>query len=152
MKKLIFLLLAVSVLQSCAIDDLSKAEEFSATGRWDLVRMSGSVPNSTQTGSDMEFQEFYILKGDGTFIKSRTEDGVVTTVSGTYEISDPMPGEYAHLIHKEITMKHELRSHLLATCYANSLEEDLFFTPDLIMVSNYKACDGPGLEYVKVNK
>jgi arylsulfatase A-like enzyme len=44
-------------------------------GKWTLVSMSGSIPNSETTGATMEWQEFYLFNTNGTFTKSEKKFG-----------------------------------------------------------------------------
>jgi hypothetical protein len=47
--------------------------------------MTGSKHSQT-TGSDMQWQEFYVLDANGTFKKSRKKDGFVIEIQGTYRL------------------------------------------------------------------
>jgi hypothetical protein len=54
---------------SCSSDDESPFKDYK--GKWILTQMTGMTANSQTTGSDMEWQEFYLLNANGTFKKSR---------------------------------------------------------------------------------
>jgi arylsulfatase A-like enzyme len=53
-------------------------------GKWTLVSMSGSIPNSETTGAAMEWQEFYLFNTNGTFTKSEKEIRL-KPISGTHD-------------------------------------------------------------------
>jgi hypothetical protein len=59
----------VTTLFSCSSDDESPFKDYK--GKWILTQMTGMTANSQTTGSDMEWQEFYLLNANGTFKKSR---------------------------------------------------------------------------------
>ncbi len=142
MKKIYFLLASLMVLFSC-----SKEQQDSQTcnqEKWRLTEMRGNIPNSITTGSDMEWQEYYILNSDGTFIKSRERNGVVTEVFGTYKFIDSLDRNLIELVHQS-------DNELIGNCYSNSLKEEMYFQSDNIFFSSWEGCDGPGLKYEKVN-
>jgi hypothetical protein len=63
-------LLIVAILCSCSNDD-DCVTQTTLEGDWNLVRMSGSIPDSETTGSDMEWQESYRFFEDGNFLKNQ---------------------------------------------------------------------------------
>ncbi|MEM9686766.1 MAG: hypothetical protein AAF934_07570 [Bacteroidota bacterium] len=86
MKKVTFIILLAVTLSFCSrTKDLNYG---SYPQKWQLVKMSGNMagPENVRTGDAMEWQEFYILKADGTFKKSRKQHGQVTEAGGTYSI------------------------------------------------------------------
>jgi len=105
--------------------------------------MSGSIPNSEALGADMEWQEFYLFKNDGTFTKSRVRNEVKTTFSGTYTIKNSPNTRYLELTYPK-------DSELIGSCYGN-LKEELYFSASTTLSSTWRNCDGPGLDYEKVN-
>jgi hypothetical protein len=140
MKKRILFLMLIVVLFSCnKNEDINTETEL--FGNWKLIEMTGNIPNSTTTGSEMEWQENYLLKSDGTFQKSRDRDGVITEVSGIYNIVDLSDGKYLEFIFNE-------ESEIIGSCYSN-LKEEMFFQSENTLSSTWENCDGPGLKYEK---
>lgn len=142
MKKLLFISALFLLLTSCSADDDIK--DISFTGEWKLVRTSAL--GMVQTGAEMEWQETYILRADGTFKKTRVRDGETITAEGTYRIENVVPTQDREIIAR-IAMVYPEGNPIIATCYSDKLEEDLFFRTEDLMVSNWQACDGLGLEY-----
>jgi len=141
MKKLNILFVLLIVLFSCSNDDDSSLKNHQ--GKWELTQMRGSFTNSETTGSEMEWQEFYLLNANGTFEKSRKRNGIVTEVSGTYSLFN---SSNENLL--EFTYDNE--SEIIGTCYSN-LREEMHFQSENILFSNWEQCDGPGLKYEKIN-
>lgn len=143
--KLFQLFLLVILCTSCSTEtDLT--ENNSYLGKWVLVKMTGSYPNSETEGSQMAWQEFYILKPDGKVTKKRVEMNFTTEIEGTYEIyNDNTSEDLKHLIR----IKFPARDNIIATC-SNLPEESLYFTSASKMINTYHACDGPGLEYERL--
>lgn len=133
MKKLINLLLVISMMYSCSKDDEKNIQ------RWDLVRMAGQIENSETTGKNMSWQEFYVFKNDGTFIKSRDRNGIITTASGSFTKVTRDEGTFLEL-------KFKSGFEIIGSCYANEIETLWLKTNDLL-VNTWSQCDGPGLEY-----
>ncbi|MFV8344493.1 hypothetical protein [Flavobacterium sp. ZB4P13] len=141
MKNLVILVAFLSVFSSCSKDDAVTMDSTGYYGKWTLVAMSGSIPNSETTGAAMEWQEFYILNTNGTFTKSRERNSVKTSISGTYTTTTQSDGIYF-----ELTYPND--SELIGNCYGN-LKEVLYLTANNSLSSTWKSCDGPGLEYKK---
>lgn len=142
MKSFLFTLIFASALLSCSSDGDPRIEETKlgeGVQRWQLVKMSGNVKNSETTGSKMEWQEYYLLNPDRTFIKSRNRNGVTTEATGIYSyvtIADEVFLEFLYTTENE----------LIGSCVSSSLTESLVVTDDQL-VSTWWACDGPGLFY-----
>jgi len=143
MKKQILFLMIIGILFSCDKNDDDINLETEIIGNWELIQMTGSIPNSETTGTDMEWQETYQLNNDGTFQKSRDRDGVITEISGTYNIIDLSDGKYLEFIFND-------ESQIIGSCYSG-LKEEMFFQSENIFSSTWSACDGPGLVYEKVD-
>jgi len=110
--------------------------------KWQLVKMSGndgSVPPST--GSDMDWQEWYLLYSNHTFTKTRERDSTVIE-SGTYAIVTLSDGKYLELIYKS-------QNDLIGNCIPEP-KELLKFNSEIELTRTWSACDGPGLFYEKV--
>lgn len=148
MKNSIFAFVFILICYSCTTEEDPVIEDY--TGKWELVRMTGSIAGSETTGSDMDWQEYYILNGNGTFIKKRVEMNFTTELTGTYRIYNvptaTFPDEQSFT---NIQMTYSNADNIIATCSSNRLQEDLYFTSTGSMHSTYNTCDGPGLEYRK---
>ena len=140
MKHLVILIAFLFVFNSCTKDTVP-TDSSGYYGKWTLVKMSGTIANSETTGAAMAWQEFYLFNNNGTFTKSRDQNGFKTTVSGIYTATNRTDGIYFELIYPK-------DSELIGSCYGN-LKEELYLTANNTLSSTWKNCDGPGLEYQK---
>jgi hypothetical protein len=145
MKYLTVIVAFLTIFSSCTKDteETTAATTASYLGKWTLVKTSGSIPNSEATGTAMEWQEFYLFKNDGTFIKCRVRNGVKTTASGTYTTQNYPEGMCLELTYPK-------DNELIGNCFSN-LIEGLCIKANNTLSSGWSACDGPGLEYQKVD-
>ncbi|TDE27194.1 hypothetical protein E0I61_14920 [Flavobacterium ranwuense] len=141
MKNLVILVAFLSVFSSCSKDDAVTMDSTGYYGKWTLVSMSGSIPNSETTGAAMEWQEFYIFNTNGTFTKSRERNSVKTSISGTYTTATQSDG-----IFFELTYTND--NEIIGSCYGNQ-KEQLYLTANNSLSSTWSYCDGPGLVYKK---
>jgi hypothetical protein len=132
-------LITVIILCSCSNDDYTVTQT-TLEGDWNLVRMSGSVPDSETTGSDMEWQESYRFFEDGNFLKTRETEGSVEELTGTYRFNDDQGS-------LELTYAEE--SQIIGSCQSD-LKENLFFSSNDVLSSTWNQCDGPSLDYEKI--
>lgn len=149
MKNLLFASAIIGSLFSCSLDKGVEMENLSEKSntelypqKWELVEMSGSftgIPPST--GSDMEWQEYYLLYEDNTFVKSRTQDQVTTEESGTYAFVTLSDGEY-------LVLSYASDNELIGNCTSEP-KELLKLEAEDKLVGTWWACDGPGLFYEK---
>lgn len=146
MKKVLFLLISLTVLFSCSnnsdnIESFQDLESFPQ--KWKLTKMFGQIPNSMTEGLEMEWQETYTLNNDGTFIKLRERNNVLSESEGTFVFQESEEGTY-------LILTHEAVNELIDNCYSNSLVEALkvMSNSDMKGTSNY--CDGPGLEFKRI--
>jgi hypothetical protein len=138
MKK-ILLFLFVIILTSCSKEfDSDKFPQ-----EWKLISMSADqiAPAIIKTGSEMEWQETYILNSDGTFTKSRNRDGIITEASGTFVFKDISNEKYFELSFFTGTS-------LLASCTPG--KEMMWVISETKMQGTWNACDGIGLEYERI--
>ncbi|OBX26110.1 hypothetical protein LX77_03889 [Gelidibacter algens] len=142
MKKLNILLVVLITFFSCSKDDQNSMKNYQ--GKWKLTQMTGSIPNSETTGSEMEWQEFYLLNTDGTFKKSRERNGILTEISGTNKVVNSSNENLLEFIYAS-------ENEIIGTCYSDILKEEMYFQSKSILISNWEQCDGPGLKYEKVN-
>lgn len=141
MKNLIILVAFFSLLSSCSKGDVVPIDSTGYYGKWTLVSMSGSIPNSETTGAAMEWQEFYLFNTNGTFTKSRERNSVKTSISGTYTTTNQSDG-----ISFELTYPND--SEIIGSCYGNR-KEGLFLDANNSLSSTWSYCDGPVLKYKK---
>lgn len=142
MKKLNILLASLIVLFSCSNEDQNLYKKYQ--GKWELTQMSGNFPNSETTGSDMEWQEFYLLNTDGTFKKTRERNGVVTEATGRYHLVNSSNENLIEFVYQS-------QNEIIGSCYPDIPKEEMHFQSNNILLSNWEQCDGPGLKYEKVN-
>lgn len=140
MKNLIVLIAFLTIFNSCSKDNVAM-DNTGYYGKWTLVAMSGSIPNSEVTGAAMERQEFYLFNTNGTFTKSRERNGVKTTLSGTYTTTTQSDGIFFELIYPN-------DSEIIGSCYGNQ-KEVLYLIDNNSLSSTWSYCDGPGLKYKK---
>lgn len=133
MKKQILFLIIIGFLFSCSkVDDSNSKTEI--TGNWQLIQM---------TGAEMGWQETYQLNADGTFKKSRDRDGVITQISGVYNVIT---------ISNEslLELNFNSESEIIGSCSSNT-KETMIFQSETIFSSTWNQCDGPGLKYEKID-
>ncbi|RKD91935.1 hypothetical protein [Mangrovibacterium diazotrophicum] len=144
MKKLLILLITISALFSCSdTEDAPQAKLFDSDHypqKWILVEMSGQIPNSVTTGSDMPWQEYYILKSDGTFLKHRDDSGNSLEGTGTFHFTTDENGELLELNYSESNA-------IVGTCSSVKQAEELRLDASDKLIGTWSACDGPGLKY-----
>lgn len=139
MKKVFLLLAGIWIITSCHKEsDLDKFPQ-----KWQLTTMFGQIPNSTISGSDMEWQESYILNSDGTFTKSRIRNGVLTEASGTFVFKELTDGKFLELYFNN-------SSNIIGSCTNSALKETLWVRSEIKMLGTWSECDGPGLEYERI--
>ena len=153
MKNLIvgLVILGIGIVTACSNSEepgLERAREqqsddVQAAQKWQLVEMSGSIANvPPSTGSDMNWQEYYLLYPDSTFTKVRERDGDVREAGGTYAFVTLSDGEYLELSYPS-------PNDLIGSCTTEP-KELLFFQSENKLTGTWQACDGPGLVYEKV--
>lgn len=137
-------LLALACLFACAEQD--PKEGIAPDGqKWQLVRMTGSMINSETTGPDMAWQEYIVLAADASFLKSRQQNGHVKVARGSYSLATVNDEQYVVL---NYTSGYELR----ASCHSGLAEEHVRVISPTKMVGTWNICDGPGLEYQRVEE
>jgi len=119
------------------INDLGVVEQ-----TWKLVQMTAGMVNSQTTGADMDWQESYTFKPDGTFLKTRETNGTTQTASGLYVIENLTDGTYVKLTFQSGT-------EIIGNCTGND-EEQLYVPSNDKLQGTWLACDGPGLTYEQI--
>jgi hypothetical protein len=149
MKKVILLLALLTTIYSCSkeTDDIVTKLEY--TGKWELVKMTGSTIGSESTGSDMAWQETYVINEDETFAKTRVRGDSTTIASGTYALKDVEEISNMGPAIKDIELFYDMENNIIGNCSSNKKTEYLYFTSNNKLKSTWEACDGPGLEYIK---
>ena len=127
-------------LFSCSKD--KKVDSGYYPQNWQLVKMTGQIPNSEVSGQAMEWQESYQLNSDGTFTKSRKKNGSVTEATGTFAFSDSQEGKFLILTYPE-------KNDIIGSCYAEPSEQ-LWLKSEDKLLGTWSYCDGPGLEYKRI--
>ncbi|CDF79335.1 conserved hypothetical protein containing lipoca lin-like domain [Formosa agariphila KMM 3901] len=140
MKQYILLLMFMGLLCSCNQNDDATQSETKLIGNWNLIQMTGSIPDSETTGAEMDWQEIYQLRADGTFLKSRDRAGVIIEITGTYNLIDNSILEFTF----------DGASELIGSCTSHT-KETMTLQSDTIFLSTWSACDGPGLTYKKLD-
>lgn len=140
MKNLLYIMLLV-IASACSdnkTDDMN-IDSGTLPEQWVLVQMSGQTPNSTTTGDNMEWQEYYVFNDDLTFTKVRTRDGKELQASGTYVLQT---------INNEnhFVLQYLAANGLIGSCTGGA-SETLWLKSADKMSSNWQQCDGPGLDY-----
>ena len=138
MKNVLFIFIIIWALDSCAKESYLE----NLPQKWQLISMSGQIPNSTTTGPDMDWQESIFLNSNGTFSKSRERNGILTQASGTFEFKNLSDGKFLELSYNSATP-------LVASC-TDGLKETLRVRSESKMTGTWSYCDGPGLEYERI--
>jgi hypothetical protein len=141
MKKKILFLMIIGILCSCSKNEINLENQI--IGNWKLIQMSGTIPNSETTGTEMDWQETYLLNTDGTFQKSRNRDGVITEISGTYKLIN-------NSTESLLELNFNSESEIIGSCTSNT-KETMNIQSETIFLSSWNACDGPGLRYEKID-
>lgn len=139
-----FLLSAMILICACSQnleDETLLADQFPQT--WELIKMTGSLQTFQLIGEDMNWQEQYIFNSDGTFLKTRFINDDTLSIFGSYIFTKEY-GEQSFLLH------YEEKSDLIGSC--SPQEEYLYFDYNKDnLLSNWWACDGPGLFYKRID-
>lgn len=142
MKFITFVFGFLLILSSCNKDS-EKSIFQDYQGQWVLVKMSGNTPDSETSGQEMVWQESYKFNSNGTFSKSREQNGTVTESSGSFTVLKSEEGTSLELTHAST-------SDIIGSCLDDQIEI-LFLESKSVLTSTWNQCDGPGLEYEKAN-
>lgn len=139
MKLSVFASIMALTLISCSLNKGIDLDE-QLLQKWQLTEMSGSVENvSPSTGSSMDWQEYYLLYSDNTFVKSRERNNVITEKKGSYAFVTLSDGKYLELVY-------ESHNDLIGNCTSEA-KELLKLNAENELIGTWSACDGPGLVY-----
>ena len=126
---------------SACIDDVENVEE-QFPQQWQLIRMSGTYNEGWKTGAELDYQEFYLLNPDSTFLKSRLQDGLRISAYGTFSIRDIDDDTYFVFSYSE-------ENEITGLCGSSLTEEALILNGSYITESA-PACESPILTYFRV--
>ena len=140
MKKTVIIFILCIVVFACTTDTKEPTNDF--LGSWKLLKMTGSIASDGVTGADMEWQESYLFKSDGTFIKTRDRNDVIVEISGTYLVSELFEGNF-------IELTYPTENEIIGSC-TSAIKETLFLKSKYQITGTWNQCDGPGLEYGKL--
>ncbi|UOG77301.1 hypothetical protein MTX78_23430 (plasmid) [Hymenobacter tibetensis] len=138
------LCLLLATLFSCQKGELAQVPANTYPQTWQLVEMRGQVPNVVQTGANLPWQEAYTFQADSTFTKTRQQDGHVAEAHGTFSYLNLSDGPY-------VVLTYAAPNSLIGACTTEP-KETLAVKADGTLSSTWQACDGPGLEYKKVQQ
>lgn len=139
MKRLAFLILSCLILYSCSANTFSPD---SYPQKWELIKMNGSMIPSETTGADMAWQESYVLYSDHTFLKSRRQNAKVLEAKGTYTVDNTKN-------RTRLVLSYQSENDIIGNCTSDP-EEHLYFSTHSKLVNDWAMCDGPALEYKRV--
>lgn len=144
MRKIAALTLLLFTIISCSNEDdfgLESTQFVFSEQKWELTKMTGSFENSETTGSDMEWQEYYIFSPEGNFLKSRTVGEVVIEAIGTFEVV-----EFENDVEHYLELTYDMDYDIIGNCTGDD-KEILIYRSSKMISSLWMACDGPGLDY-----
>ncbi|UWX54693.1 hypothetical protein NYZ99_17890 [Maribacter litopenaei] len=93
-------------------------------------------------GEEMEWQEYYVFNPDGSFLKSREQNGTVLEATGTFEMVE-FDNDDADYLELTFTTGKELAT----SCFSYEGIEILRYISNRKLESMWKACDGSDLYY-----
>ncbi|TGD77174.1 hypothetical protein [Hymenobacter wooponensis] len=143
MKHILVPFLALVSLASCQKDDSAEVQVGAYPQTWQLVKSTSSWTNKVWTGAELPYQEKYVFQADSTFTKTRQKGDQTIEASGTFSVR-PYGGKPYTIL------TYSAASELIGTCYSRSLREDLVLTASDTLRNTWEACDGPRLEYKRV--
>ena len=139
------LLVMILLFTSCSKDEQAiDTQDFSLKEfpqKWKLVKMTGNFQGSETTGQNMSWQENYIFNADGSFLKTRNENGESTSAGGYYSF---------HEQEQAFILNYNKSNPLIGNCTSESKEYLYFDENKAYLLSNWWACDGPGLFYERI--
>jgi len=148
MKNLIVFIALIAISFSCSTEDeIEEINEFDSSKypqKWELVRITGQKVGSERTGEDMQWQEFYLLKSDSTFLRWREDDSVKSEEFGNFSFKE---NQFEELM---MILTYDRPNDLVGSCYGSKTEEVLWVKSNDKMQNTWNACDGPGLEYKRI--
>lgn len=137
MKSLLVMFLIICATLSCSKDENFDPDKYPQ--KWVLVKMTGQIPNSETTGENMEWQEYYLLNPEGSFMKHREREGIEYEAAGSFTWVDETSGKFL-----ELTFNAD--NEIIGNCFPTPTET-LWLKSEDKLLGTWSNCDGPGLEY-----
>jgi len=143
MKKTLYLIVVLLLTAGCHEDDLPTSE---VVGEWKLIQSHHYVGSTIiKEGDDLEWQEVYVFRSDGTFDKKRTSHAGSVTASGTYTTEDA-PLYLSRLVTLLVKLTFTTGLNLAEGCSPGSEEID-FSSHDGMLRNHSIGCENPILTY-----
>ena len=140
-----FVLASFFVMCSCSKDnDTLESKDLTLniySQTWKLIKMTGSLVGYQSVGQDMAWQEIYVFKADGTFLKTRITEGESESAFGSYTFDND---------NQNFLLDYDNPNNTIGNCGSDSQEYLYFHQDGKILLSNWWACDGPGLFYERI--
>lgn len=138
------LFLFTLIISSCSWNDQSIENKKLSINKypqeWKLVKMTTGLSGTEKRGEKMSWQESYMFKSDGSFLKTRKRDGEVRSANGKYSLQEKNREKFFKL-------EYDNESPLIGNCSSENTEYLYFDEHGDYLMSNWWACDGPGLYY-----
>ncbi len=145
LKKILLLLLAPIVLFSCN-EDADPVRTL--VGEWDLVSAYSVWTGRTYVGDEMNYQQTYQFRSDGTFTKTQILDGNLQEGKGSYSTEQPEAVAIEAGARLNVILNFTEGEELAGNCFGPNLE-NLVLNRNQELKNSWSACDGPGLTYKK---
>ncbi|HSF53430.1 MAG TPA: hypothetical protein VLA71_06740 [Algoriphagus sp.] len=145
MKKLLLLLLAPIVLFSCNED---ADPDRTLVGEWDLVSAYSVWTGATKVEDELDYQQTYQFRADGTFTKIQKMDDIVREAKGSYSTEQPEAVALEAGARLNVILNFTEGEELAGDCFGPNLE-NLVLNRNNELRNSWSACDGPGLTYEK---
>lgn len=148
MKIKIHLLALLLIFSACSSEKEEKIEvaDFSADSfpiQWELTEMSTMLVGSQTSGDDLPYNEYYVLKEDNTFTKTRVANGNALKAFGNYSLTSINNDEYFKL-------EYSSPNDLVESCSSSTIEH-LIIDSSTKIRGTANACDWPSKIYRRVN-
>jgi hypothetical protein len=145
MKKLLLLVVASIMFISCN-EDADPVR--SLVGEWDLVSAYSVWTGTTYVGDEMNYQQTYQFRSDGTFTKIQIVDGILQEATGSYSTEEPEAVATEAGARLNVTLNFTEGKELAGNCFGPNLE-NLVLNRNQELKNSWSVCDGPGLTYKK---
>ena len=110
---------------------------------WHLIRITTSITGDFKEGTEMEFQESFILHSSGLFTKTRETSAGTVEGFGKYSFNEGENGTILELLH-------DSTNQTIVNCSGDLIELFSMATNETLVGSS-APCDGPILFYERVN-
>ncbi len=141
--KILKAILLLTIIASCTTKSSEEIFDTDISGTWELTRMTGSFKGSETQGSDMDWQESYRFNTNATYTKTRHRGGETFTATGRFSYIEDEEVEFLY------TLTYGSESIIIGNCSGNKSES--LYIINGTLHNTWNMCDGPGLEYKKIN-